>query len=146
MLKLYLDNCCYNRPFDDLNQETIISEATAIENIFSKNVNKKIQIYKSMAIEFEILKIKDDNKRRQVEDLIDAMDLIEIDYSQIIKQRAMELIKYNIKDMDALHIAFAESKNIDFFITTDKFLINASKRVKLKVKIMNPVEFLMEVM
>ncbi len=21
MLKLYLDNCCYNRPFDDLTQE-----------------------------------------------------------------------------------------------------------------------------
>ena len=23
MLKLYLDNCCYNRPFDDLKQEKI---------------------------------------------------------------------------------------------------------------------------
>ncbi len=146
MLKLYLDNCCYNRPFDDFNQETISLEATAIEKIFLKNVNKKIQIYKSMAIEFEILKIKDDNKKRQVEDLIDAMDLIEIDYSQEIKQRAIELIKYNIKDMDALHIAFAESKNVDFFITTDKILINASKRVNFKVKVMNPLEFVMEVM
>ena len=24
MLKLYLDNCCYSRPFDDLTQEKII--------------------------------------------------------------------------------------------------------------------------
>ncbi len=27
MLKLYLDNCCYNRPFDDLKQEKINLEA-----------------------------------------------------------------------------------------------------------------------
>ncbi len=27
MLRLYLDNCCYNRPFDDLRQEKINIEA-----------------------------------------------------------------------------------------------------------------------
>lgn len=31
MLKLYLDNCCYNRPFDNLEQEKINLEANAIE-------------------------------------------------------------------------------------------------------------------
>lgn len=146
MLKIYLDNCCYNRPFDDLKQEKISLESNAIESIFANKVNKKIEIYKSMAIEFELSKIKNDNKRRQVEDLLDSMDLIEIEYSQAIKKRAIELTKYNIKDMDALHIAFAESKNIDYFITTDRLLINASKRAKLNIKVINPVEFIMEVM
>ena len=146
MLKIYLDNCCYNRPFDDLKQEKISLESNAIESIFANKVNKKIEIYKSMAIEFELSKIKNDNKRRQVEDLLDSMDLIEIEYSQEIKKRAIELTKYNIKDMDALHIAFAESKNIDYFITTDRLLINASKRAKLNIKVINPVEFIMEVM
>lgn len=73
MLKLYLDNCCYNRPFDNLEQEKISLEANAIENIFRKHINKEVEIYKSMAIDFEISKIKSDNKRRQVEDLYDAM-------------------------------------------------------------------------
>ena len=146
MLKIYLDNCCYNRPFDDLKQEKISLESNAIESIFANKVNKKIEIYKSMAIEFELSKIKNDNKRRQVEDLLDSMDLIEIEYSQAIKKRAIELTKYNIKDMDALHIAFAESKNIDYFITTDRLLINASQRAKLNIKVINPVEFIMEVM
>lgn len=146
MLKLYLDNCCYNRPFDNLEQEKISLEFNAIESIFTKKANKEIEIYKSMAIEFELSKIKNDNKRRQVEDLLDSMDLIEIEYSQAIKNRAIELINYNIKDMDALHIAFAESRHIDYFITTDKLLINSSKRVKLNIKIINPVEFIMEVM
>ena len=92
MLKLYLDNCCYNRPFDDLEQEKINLEANAIENIFRKHINKEVEIYKSMAIDFEISKIKSNNKRRQVEDLYDAMELIEIDYSEEIKQRAIELL------------------------------------------------------
>ena len=145
MLKLYLDNCCYSRPFDDLTQEKIYLEASAIETIFRKHVNKEVEIYKSMAIDFEISKINYDNKRRQVEDLYDAMELIEINYSQDIKRRALELKKYNIKDMDALHIAFAESENINYFITTDRLLINASKRVELKLEVINPVEFIMEV-
>ena len=145
MLKLYLDNCCYNRPFDDLEQEKISLEANAIENIFRKQINKEVEIYKSMAIDFEISKIKSDNKRRQVEDLYDAMELTVIDYSEDIKQRAIELKKYNIKDMDSLHLAFAESNDIDYFITTDRLLINASKRTNLKIKVINPIEFIMEV-
>lgn len=98
-----------------------------------------------MAIDYEISKINYENKRRQVEDLYDAMELIEIVYSQEIKQRAVELRKCNIKDMDSLHLAFAESKYIDYFITTDRLLINASKRANLKIKVINPIEFIMEV-
>ena len=63
-------------------------------------------------------------------------------YSKEIKQRSIQLRKYNIKDMDALHLAFAESKEIDYFITTDKLLINASKRANLKIKVINPIEFI----
>ena len=145
MLKLYLDTCCYNRPFDDLEQEKINLEANAIENIFRKHINKEVEIYKSMVIDFEISKIKLDNKRRQVEDLYDAIELSQITYSQEIKQIALELKQFNIKDMDALHLAFAESVDIDYFITTDRLLINASKRSNLKIKVINPVEFIMEV-
>ena len=145
MLKLYLDNCCYNRPFDDLTQEKVNLEASAIETILKKHINNEIEIYKSAAIDFEISKINYENKRRQVEDLYDSMDLKEIMYSKEIKQRAIALKQYNIKDMDALHLAFAESENVDYFITTDKILINCSKRANLNFKVINPIEFVMEV-
>lgn len=145
MLRIYLDNCCYNRPFDDLTQEKINLESNAIEIILKKHINKELEIYKSMAIDFEISKIRDGNKRRQVEDLYDAMNLRKIDYSQEIKRRAIKLKEYNIKDMDALHIAFAESIKANYMLTTDKLLINAAKRVELKTKVINPVEFIMEV-
>ena len=32
MLKIYLDNCCYNRPFDDLSQEKILEEEIEEDN------------------------------------------------------------------------------------------------------------------
>ena len=145
MIKIYLDNCCYNRPFDDLSQEKNYMEASAIEIILNKYINREIEIFGSMAIEFEILKISNGNKKRQVEDLYDALELQEIEYSDKIINRAKELRKYNIKEMDALHIAFAEVGNVDYMITTDKKLINASKKSNAKIKIFNPVKFIMEV-
>lgn len=145
MLKLYLDNCCFNRPFDDLSQEKINLESNAIENILKKHTHSKLEIYKSIAIDFEISKIKSDAKRRKVEDLYDALELIPIAYSEEIMQRAIELREYNIKNMDSLHLAFAESVPVEYFLTTDKLLINASRRANLKINVVNPVEFIMEV-
>ena len=145
MLKIYLDNCCYSRPFDDLTQEKVNLEAKAIEVILGKHIRKELEIYKSMAIDFEMSKIKDPDKKMQVEDLYNALNLVEINYSQKIRERAIELREYNIKDMDALHIAFAESIVIDYLITTDKPMLSSSKRVDLKSKVINPIEFIMEV-
>ena len=50
-----------------------------------------------------------------------------------------------LKDMDSLHIAFAESAGMYFLLTTDKFLWNVAKRVELKTKPISPIDFIMEV-
>lgn len=145
MLKLYLDNCCYNRPFDDLKQEKINLEAEAISSIINMYEKNKVVIYKSKVIDYEISKISNGAKRRQVEDLYDSLELIDIPYKYDMDIRVEELEKFNIHYMDAYHIAFAENKNIDYFITVDKQLINSSKKANLKIKVMNPVDFVMEV-
>lgn len=145
MIKLYLDTCCYNRPFDDLKQEKVRIEAQAIINIIKIYNNKKIKIYKSRALEFEISKISNSNKRRQVENLYSAVNAENIPYLYELDKRVEELEKYNIHFMDAYHIAYAESKNVDYFITVDKQLINAAKRARIELKVVDPIEFLMEV-
>ncbi len=145
LLKLYLDNCCYNRPFDDLKHEKINLEAEAINNIINMFENKKIIIYKSKIIDYEISKMMSGDKKRQVEDLYDALELKNIPYNDNIDIRVEELEKYNIHFMDAYHIAYAESKNIDYFITVDKQLINASQKANLKLVVLNPIDFIMEV-
>lgn len=88
-------------------------------------VNNKIIIYKSRAIDYEISKISDRDKRRQVEDLYDGLELENIPYAYELDKRVEELEIYNIHYMDAYHIAYAESKEVDYFITVDKKLINA---------------------
>lgn len=145
MLKLYLDNCCYNRPFDDLRQEKIKLEAGAIETIIDMYLNKKIKIYTSRAIDYEIDNISNGNKKRQIEDLYDGLEIEKIPYSHEIKERVQDLKRFNIHYMDAYHIAYAESKNLDYFITVDKQLINVCRRSNLKLKVVNPIEFIMEV-
>lgn len=109
-------------------------------------VNNKIIIYKSRAIDYEISRISDGDKRRQVEDLYDGLELENIPYTYELDKRVEELERYNIHYMDAYHIAYAKSKEVDYFITVDKQLINASKKANLKIKVINPIEFIMEVM
>ena len=81
------------------------------------------------------------NKAWKTRILYNSLNGIELKYNNKIRERAIELQKLHIKGMDSLHIAIAEWYNLDIFITTDRLLINAGKRAKLKLKIMNPIEF-----
>lgn len=108
-------------------------------------INKKILIYKSRAIDYEINRISNGNKKRQVEDLYDSLELENIPYTYELDKRVEELEKFNIHYMDAYHIAYAESKKLDYLITVDKQLINSSKKANLELKVINPIEFIMEV-
>jgi hypothetical protein len=52
-MKIYLDNCCYNRPFDDQTQIRIFLEAQAKLHIQSLIVSKKIELVYSYMSVFE---------------------------------------------------------------------------------------------
>lgn len=62
-----------------------------------------------------------------------------------IVARATEIRKHaNIKAFDSLHLASAEA-SADLLLTTDIKFLNACKRLKLSIKVMNPIDFVMEV-
>lgn len=145
MLKIYLDNCCYSRPFDDLSEEKNYIESQAIKIIIDKNFKNELKIYTSDAVVLEMKNIKDQIKRAKVLEVYNKLNLSNIKFFDKIMDRAYQLGQYNIKNMDSLHIAYAESSNIDYFITTDRLLINAANRANLKVKVINPINFVMEV-
>ncbi len=147
MLKLYLDNCCYNRPFDDLTNQKNYIESQAIIVILDLYKKDKLDIYKSKILDYEINQMKSITKKSKILDVYSSIQSNYIDTTNEIIDRAEELKKYNIKEKDALHIAYAEYGNLDYFITVDKILINATSKVKdLKIKVTNPIEFIMEVM
>jgi len=62
---------------------------------------------------------------------------------EVIQERAQQLTGLNLQAMDAFHLACAEAKVCDYFLTCDDRLI---KRYKGPLQVKNPVEliFLLE--
>jgi predicted nucleic acid-binding protein len=57
---------------------------------------------------------------------------VDCDYSDEIDIKSQELMKMNIRHKDALPIAAAIVSDVDFFITTDKRLLNKNTNQFLK--------------
>jgi len=142
---IYLDVCALNRPFDDHSQDRVNIEAEAVLTILKRSQQDQWHLLNSEVIEIEISRIPDDDKRQKVEILCLMLQKF-IAVNDIIEKRAVELELFGFKPYDALHIACAEYGKAEVFLTTDDALLKkAHKYNKLKVKVENPVVWLMEV-
>lgn len=142
---IYLDNCCYNRPFDDQTQERIHLESEAILTILKMGQMKKDIIVGSEILELEINRMLDENKKRKVLDLYKVADM-RILYTDKIKKRSEEIISVSkIRTFDSLHIAVAEEANADVLLTTDDKFEKMSEKLDLKTRVVNPLRFAWEV-
>ena len=54
MMRLYLDNCCFNRPFDDQQQLKIKLETDAKLFIQQELLDKKYELAWSYVLDYEI--------------------------------------------------------------------------------------------
>ena len=140
MLKIYLDNCCYNRPFDDLSQEKINSEATAKMFIQSLVKYKSIALYYSFMSQAELDDMPFEDSKAHIFDFIEknATAFIGDNNIDTLKKLTNEIMQTGIKIKDATHLACAIFAKCDYFITTDQRVI---KHKTDKIKIVNPIEF-----
>ena len=144
-IKIYLDSCCFNRPFDELSQDRVRLESEAVLTILNKCEIGVWDIFRSDILEDEIYRITDLFKRQKILKLYTSTSIyIEID-DDIIR-RAKELQKVNIKSFDALHLASAEFGGADVLLTTDKKFLNSALSSDTKIKISNPAIWLAEVL
>ena len=145
-MRIYLDNCCYNRPFDDLTQERIHLESEAVLTILNLVQSGKLELIGSDVLRLEMSRMKDPIKRQRVIALYSIVEN-EIKYTDKIKERAEEIQKEsNIKLFDSLHIASAEMGAADALLTTDDKLEKASANPTLKLRVVNPLIFAWEVL
>ncbi|MFZ3131347.1 MAG: PIN domain-containing protein [Desulfosporosinus sp.] len=143
-MKVYLDVCCLNRPFDDQTQDKIRIESDAIIAILAKCASGEWQLLSSEVLDIEIDKTPDKWKQNKVYELYKlAKDRIMLN-NTIIK-RATEIQISGVKAFDSLHLASAEYAKADVFLTTDKNLLHMARRVKLDVTTANPLNWFMEV-
>lgn len=146
MLKIYFDSCIYNRPYDDQTQAKIQNETNAIVDIINAVQEKKYVVYSSLIVEMEIERNKNTAKLSDVLVFYNSVKPNKIKFNMSVDARATELLeKYNIKYQDGLHIAYCELEGIDYLLSTDKLLINASNRANLNLKVVNPKDFIEEV-
>jgi predicted nucleic acid-binding protein len=139
-VRLYLDNCTFNRPFDDQNQLKIKLETEAKLFIQEKILNGKFELVWSYILEFENRQNRFYDKRNAIYSWknIAKVHCIENDF---ILNYAEKLNKLNIRTKDSLHIACSIYTNSDYLITTDKKLYS----LKLDdITIINPLSFINE--
>jgi predicted nucleic acid-binding protein len=143
MIRLYLDVCCLNRPFDDQTQDRIHLEAEAVLLIVKHIEAKEWGWTSSEVVNFEIHQTP--NPERQAEVLLLASHAdTEVSLTEAITTRAETFEQLGFKAYDALHLACAEVEQVDAFLTTDDKVVKIAQRpnVNVKVPVENPLEWL----
>lgn len=146
MIRIYLDACCLNRPFDDQTQARIRLEAEAVLLILAQCEAGNWEWIGSEVLDWEIGKIPDPERLRRVRSLIaHAHRSVPIGPSEVA--RAQEMEAWGIAAYDALHLACAESGGADVMLTTDDRLMKrfAARATELRVRVANPLTWLREV-
>ncbi|MDR3181930.1 MAG: hypothetical protein LBT89_03260 [Planctomycetaceae bacterium] len=135
-MRIYLDNCSYNRPYDIQSNIWIKLEAEA--KLFIQELVKKgeIELIWSFVLDYENSENPFDDKREQIGKWRNLAEYC--GFSEQIAEKAKSLMRLGLKQMDASHIACAVVSQADYFITTDKRILN--KNVT-EIIVINPVNF-----
>ncbi len=136
-LKLYLDNCCFNRPFDDQSYLTVFLETQAVDFILDGIEHGRFELIWSFVLDDENSQNLDFQKRETVkkwkhyavEDVDPHLDILHL---------AKKYEESGIKAMDALHLSCAVFSNADYFISTDSRLL---KKNIAEIATINPLDF-----
>jgi predicted nucleic acid-binding protein len=138
IIRVYLDNCCFNRPYDDQSQTKIEIETKAKLFIQKLIAEREIEFAWSYVLDFE----NGNNPYLEKKNAVLAwkkLAVIYINEHEDIIQSAETIAETGVKESDSLHVAAAIAGNCDYFITTDNRI---QKYVSGKIKIVNPMEFI----
>lgn len=139
-LKIYLDNCCFNRPYDNqlLIRNRLETEAKLYiqESIIEENYD----LAWSYILDFENSRNPFSDRKKEISTwrTIAKFQVME---TEKILLCAEELQKLHIKSKDALHIACAIEANCNYFVTTDDKLLNKNSLID-QIIIISPIGFI----
>lgn len=145
-MKIYFDACCVNRLTDDHRQERILREAEAIEALIGLATSERNVWIGSVVLEAELSRNPDSDRRADAQELLTFVQQV-VKLDDKIMARVRDLQTMGFSEFDALHLACAETGQVDVFLTTDDRLIRAARRAsgKLAIRVLNPVSFWEEV-
>ena len=103
-MRVYLDNCCYNRPFDEQAQLRVVLETLAKLNIQQQMRDGVLEYVWSSVLDFEISKSRFLDRSLQIMPWAKGA-VINVQIDDSIRFRAKEFEANGLKAMDALHVA-----------------------------------------
>ena len=139
-MRLYLDNCAFNRPFDTQRQIRIRLEAEAKLYLQDKIRGGNIELVWSYILDLE----NDQNPFRERRIAVArwaSLATVDIAESPTIIERAKQLGRLGIKAKDALHVASAIEGEADYFVTTDDKLLKKLRDVR-ECRAITPIDLL----
>lgn len=145
-MKIYLDTCCLSRPDDIATSTRIQREAEAVETILNYCSTRQWLWFGSAVLAFEVNNTQNQPKRDQIQSHLSYIyQNVIINLAETSKAKYFESLGF--KPADALHLACAESANVDVFLTTDDGILKRAERFgsQLQVRVANPYEWLQEV-
>lgn len=137
---IYLDNCCFNRPFDDQKQIRIHIETEAKLFIQGKVLAGEFKLAWSYILDYEN-SANPFSERKEIIANWKKRAVVDTDEMNILLGLARQLNKSGIKAKDSLHIASSVVMQCDYYITTDQFLIKKLANFE-GIKVVSPVDFI----
>ena len=141
-MRIYLDNCCFNRPYDDQNQMKVYFETEAKLYIQEQIKLGKFQLVWSYILDFENYQNQDMNKRELISDWIN-FSVEDIEENEEIIKSSNELKKNGLDFYDSLHLACAIYAKCEYFMTTDNKILKKRNQIN-SIKVINPIDFIRE--
>ena len=139
-MKIYLDNCTLNRPFDDQGQIRIRLEAEAKLYIQKQIREGSLKLLWSYILDFE----NSENPFQERRDAIARwreLAVADIEENPEILRRAHELSKIGLKAKDAIHVACAVYGEAQYFLTTDDNILRKLLSYD-GIRVISPTEFI----
>ena len=141
-MRMYLDNCCFNRPFDDQRQTRVRLEAEAKLCIQEHIRSGTLELVWSYMLDFENAANPFEERRATISGWRQYATL-DIEETAMILQRATILAEKGLKAKDALHIACAIAGECPYFVTTDDDILKRRQDVH-DITVIDPTAFVRE--
>ncbi len=141
-MRIYLDNCCYNRPFDDQNQLSVRLETEAklaLQYMMRLGI---LEYAWSDELVSEAMKCPFAKRKEKILPWCEGAAVF-VEITQEVEQQAALFMKQGIKTADALHLACALAANCDWFFTVDRGILNKFRRIG-NMRVANPIEYIQE--
>ena len=136
---IYLDLCCFNRPFDDQGQLIVRLQTEAKLHVQAMIQNGVLTLAWSAIIDLENA-ANPDRERRKVVAQWQSRACVDISTTQQVENIAEALSRKGVKAMDSLHVASAITANAAYFLTTDKAL-SRKMAGHHQIRVVDPIDF-----